>query len=101
MNNNQTTAPGHTDLMVSPESIDAFLEANPPPDAPPPTEVDRICHEEQLRVWAGDMSGMLSLYDFLRPDLSYDEGVQLERALMEEIKNIVDAAFHHPERTKP
>ena len=23
--------PGHTDLMVSPESIDAFLEANPPP----------------------------------------------------------------------
>jgi hypothetical protein len=25
-------APGHTDLMVSPESIDAFLEANPLPD---------------------------------------------------------------------
>lgn len=25
------TAPGHTDLMVTPESIDAFLEANPPP----------------------------------------------------------------------
>jgi hypothetical protein len=26
-------APGHTDLMVSPESIDAFMEANPlPPD---------------------------------------------------------------------
>lgn len=24
-------APGHTDLMVTPESIDAFLEANPPP----------------------------------------------------------------------
>ena len=23
--------PGHTDLMVSPENIDAFLEANPPP----------------------------------------------------------------------
>lgn len=26
-----TFAPGHTDLMVSPESIDAFLEVNPPP----------------------------------------------------------------------
>jgi hypothetical protein len=25
------TAPGHTDLMVSPEDIDAYLEANPPP----------------------------------------------------------------------
>jgi hypothetical protein len=29
-------APGHTDLMVSPESIDAFLDANPPPDLTPP-----------------------------------------------------------------
>jgi len=27
----ENEAPGHTDLMVSPESIDAFLEANPPP----------------------------------------------------------------------
>lgn len=27
-------APGHTDLMVSPESIDAFMEANPLPPAP-------------------------------------------------------------------
>jgi hypothetical protein len=25
-------APGHTDLMVTPESIDAWLEANPPPE---------------------------------------------------------------------
>jgi hypothetical protein len=29
------TAPGHTDLMVAPESIDAFMEANPLPDAQP------------------------------------------------------------------
>ena len=28
-------APGHTDLMVSPESIDAFLDANPPSDPTP------------------------------------------------------------------
>jgi hypothetical protein len=27
----EAPAPGHTDLMVTPESIDAFLEANPPP----------------------------------------------------------------------
>ena len=29
------SAPGHTDLMVSPESIDAFLETNPLPPEPP------------------------------------------------------------------
>ena len=96
----KTTAPGHTDLMVSPESIDAFLEANPPPADVAQTEVDRVCHEDQLRIWANDVTGMLSIYDFVRPDLSYDEGVQLEQALMQEIKDIVDAAFHHPERTK-
>jgi len=27
-------APGHTDLMVTPEEIDRFVEANPPPDGP-------------------------------------------------------------------
>ena len=30
-------SPGHTDLMVSPEAIDAFLGANPPPADPVPT----------------------------------------------------------------
>jgi hypothetical protein len=30
-----TEAPGHTDLMISPEALDAFLAENPPP---PPQE---------------------------------------------------------------
>jgi hypothetical protein len=35
--NPAVVAPGHTDLMVAPETIDAFMEANPlPPDNPPP-----------------------------------------------------------------
>ncbi len=29
-------APGHTDLMVTPESLDAFMEANPLPEEGPP-----------------------------------------------------------------
>jgi hypothetical protein len=31
-------APGMTDLMVTPESIDAYLAENPPPPAPAPEE---------------------------------------------------------------
>ena len=31
-------APGHTDLMVSPESINAFMEANPLPLPAPPAD---------------------------------------------------------------
>lgn len=42
-------APGHTDLMVSPESIDAFLEANPPPD-PAPADVAGLID------WAQDLA---------------------------------------------
>lgn len=30
-------APGHTDLMVAPEGLDAFMEANPLPEEPPLT----------------------------------------------------------------
>ncbi len=29
-------APGHTDLMVSPEGLDEWLADNPPPDEPEP-----------------------------------------------------------------
>lgn len=36
------TAPGHTDLMVTPESIDAFLEANPPPAPVIPDPADLV-----------------------------------------------------------
>lgn len=32
---NAAFAPGHTDLMVSPEALDAFMAANPLPDDEP------------------------------------------------------------------
>lgn len=38
------TAPGHTDLMVSPEAIDAFLEKHPPPDEPYQSRVNEWLH---------------------------------------------------------
>ena len=40
--------PGHTDLMVSPESIDAFLEANPPP-----VEASGSEREHGPKCWGG------------------------------------------------
>lgn len=56
-------APGHTDLMVSPESIDAFLEANPPP-ADGPLEG----HEGQRTVEV--------------PPLTEDQRAYLDKTLM-------------------
>ena len=37
-----TLRPGHTDLMVTPESIDAFLGENPPPAAPVSPDSDLL-----------------------------------------------------------
>lgn len=62
-----------------------------------PTSADRVCHEEQLRVWASDFMGALSLGDFVRDDLSYDDALELERVVMNELKRIVASAFDHPE----
>jgi hypothetical protein len=46
----QERAPGHTDLMVTPESIDAFLEANPPPDPPQEIVTEEIVRDLRERV---------------------------------------------------
>lgn len=58
---------------------------------------DRVCHEDQLLVWASEVTGTLSMGDFLRDDLSYDDGLDLHRVVMREVKRIVAAAFRHPE----
>lgn len=63
-----------------------------------PGDVERVCHEEQLRVWASDLIGALSMGDYIRDDMSYDDGLDLERIVMREIKSVVASAFGHPER---
>lgn len=64
----------------------------------PIAAAEAVCHEEQLRIWAHDhIIGALSTGNFLRDDLIYDEIVELEDAMMREIKCIIESAFDHPE----
>lgn len=64
----------------------------------PAAAAETVCHEEQLRIWAHDhILAALSMGDYLRDDLSYDDGIELERMLMHEIKRIIEIAFDHPE----
>lgn len=44
-------APGHTDLMVTPETVDDFLDANPPPDAPDPEAMSQIPASDDAENW--------------------------------------------------
>lgn len=63
----------------------------------PKQAAEEVAHEEQLRIWAHDhLLGALALGGYLRDDLSYDDGVDLERMLMRGLKSIVELAFDHP-----
>jgi hypothetical protein len=64
----------------------------------PAAAAETVCHEEQLRIWAHDhIVGALALGGWLRDDLSYADGIDLEDAMMREIKSIIESAFDHPE----
>lgn len=63
----------------------------------PNAAVDRICHDEQLTIWSGDVVGALGLGGFLRDDLSYDEVADLHETVKREIRSVVRMALDHPE----
>lgn len=63
----------------------------------PAAAAETVCHEEQLRIWAEEIIGALSMEGYIREDASYDDAVDIERIVMREIKNIVEMAFDHPE----
>ncbi len=63
----------------------------------PAAAAEVVCHEEQLRIWAEELLGALSMESYLNEDLSYADGVDLQDFVMREIKKIVESAFDHPE----
>lgn len=64
----------------------------------PTSAAESICHDEQLRIWAHDnIIGALSMSGYLRDDMTYDDGIDLEQMIMRELKSIMGMAFDHPE----
>lgn len=70
-----TLTPGHTDLMISPEAIDAFLDANPAPEPERDGAVERLrnavawsdeCEQTGAVVRASDLRHVLSLLEEAR-----------------------------------
>ncbi|MDV2983504.1 UNVERIFIED_CONTAM: hypothetical protein Q9R58_04190, partial [Methylobacteriaceae bacterium AG10] len=54
---------------------------------------ERVCHDEQMTVWAGEIVGRLSMGDYLRDNLTYDEMLAVNDAIGDEIRSIVGTAF--------
>lgn len=63
----------------------------------PAKAAETVCHDEQMVVWASDVAGMLSMGGWLREDLDYSEGVDLQEAIKRELRSIIEMAFDHPE----
>ncbi|MCI5045120.1 MAG: hypothetical protein MRY72_10515 [Aquisalinus sp.] len=57
------------------------------------TIVDQVAHDEQLQIWAHDLHVSLGLGDWLKETGSYADGVDLERTLRAEIKEIIESAL--------
>jgi hypothetical protein len=66
----------------------------------PAKAAEKVCHEEQLRIWAEEIIGVLNIEGWLRDYLSYDDGIDIHNAIQREIKSIVSMAFTHPEAMK-
>jgi len=58
---------------------------------------EAVCHDEQMTNWTGEVAGALSMGNFVRDDLSYDEVLDLHATIGQEIRRLVAAAFDHPE----
>lgn len=66
----------------------------------PAKAAQAVCHEDQLVEWSSEMMGRLSMGGWLRNDMSYDDGIEMDRAIRDEIRCIVESAFTHPEAMK-
>lgn len=56
---------------------------------------ERVCHDEQLVVWSGEM--VSDLIEHIKDPEDYDGVVDLHRDMQAVIKSLVEKAFTHPE----
>ena len=81
------------------------LAAAPTPPSPQPVApseaATRVCHDDQMICWTGDIVGRLSMEGWLKDDLSYDDVIEIHSSVADEIKDIVKSAFAHPELEQP
>ena len=63
----------------------------------PAAAAELVCHDEQLRIWAEEIVGALSMAGCIREDTSYADAIDLQQIVMREVKSIIESAFNHPE----
>lgn len=56
---------------------------------------DKVCHPEQLDIWAEE--AIFALSDWLRDPEDYEDTLALAQAVKMQIRTLLDSAFSHPE----
>lgn len=70
------------------------------PTGPEPSQVEAICHDEQMTIWAGETAGSLSMGGYLREDLSYDDKLDLHAVIARDLRDIINTALAESERKR-
>lgn len=58
---------------------------------------ERVCHDEQLLIWSGEM--VSDLIDHLKDPEDYDGVIDLHNDMKAAIKSLIEKVFTHPEIT--
>jgi hypothetical protein len=58
--------------------------------------MEKICHKEQIGIWANEITSALALSDFLREEWTFDDSVDLEREIAAQLRDIIKSAITHP-----
>ncbi|GJE54526.1 hypothetical protein [Methylobacterium thuringiense] len=87
----------YTKWMGLPHTQPRLLSAEASRRAETMSDADRVCHDDQMAVWSGDVIGRLAMGDYLRADFDYDDTLALHSAVADEIRSIVESALSHPE----
>ncbi len=56
-------------------------------------QVDRVCHDEQMTIWTGEIVGSLSMGGYFRERLSYDDGLHIHAVIARDLRSIIASAF--------
>ena len=62
---------------------------------------DRVCHDEQMTIWTGEIFDSLSMGGYFRERLSYDDGLHIHDVIARDLRVIIASAFLQAEPPAP
>ncbi|WEJ60185.1 hypothetical protein [Devosia sp. FJ2-5-3] len=78
------------------ENVSAWNRRALPPVDGLEVVMEKICHKQQIGIWANEITSALALSDFLREEWTFDDSVDLEKEIAAQLLDIIKSAITHP-----